>query len=221
MLLRPVSRLAPARTRAHVHAFGSPEYWTGFYADPRHERFEWFVDAERALALVRPRLRALRADRVLHVGAGTSALGPALAADGVGEVVNLDADADACRLAEGAWRARGGARARACSWHAGDARDLPARWSGRFDAAVDKGTTDALVFAGGGDAARALREIGRCLRPGGELWMITDDPPEDRVELLRDSLPQWAVSFTEVSGEAAGADSWQYYLYTAQKPPGR
>ena len=47
--------------------------------------------------------------------------------------------------------------------------------------------------------------------------MITDDPPENRVELLRESLPHWAVSFTEVSSEAAGADSWQYYLYTAQK----
>ena len=141
MLLRPVSRLAPARTRAHVHAFGSPEYWTGFYADPRHERFEWFVDAERALALMRPRLRALRAARVLHVGAGTSTLGPSLATDGVDEVVNLDVDEDACRLAEAAWREEvsrhaHGASPHACSWHTGDLRALPAHWSERFDAAV-------------------------------------------------------------------------------------
>ena len=54
------------------------------------------------------------------------------------------------------WRHRGGGT---CEWLLHDMCALPAHWSGRFDAVVDKGGLCAAIFAGEAYAAAACREV--------------------------------------------------------------
>ena len=83
---RRLSAAAPGR-------FGEPAFWREFYAR-KSGPFEWFVDADvaaRALQPLLPRSQGGGGCRVLHLGCGTSALGPLLAEQGHA-VVNVDYD---------------------------------------------------------------------------------------------------------------------------------
>ena len=80
---------------ASAGRFGEPAFWREFYArKSKSGPFEWFVDADvaaRALQPLLPRSQGGGRRRVLHLGCGTSALGPLLAEQGHA-VVNVDYD---------------------------------------------------------------------------------------------------------------------------------
>ena len=82
---RRLSAAAPGR-------FGEPAFWREFYAR-KSGPFEWFVDADVAARALQPLLPRSQGGgcRVLHLGCGTSALGPLLAEQGHA-VVNVDYD---------------------------------------------------------------------------------------------------------------------------------
>ena len=70
-------------------------------------------------------------------------------------------------------------------------------------------------------AAAACREAARCCR--GEMHFITDDPPEQRTELLHAALPgRWEVVSTLIDLEAEGEEAHasherEYFCYTARR----
>jgi len=76
-------------------------------------------------------------------------------------------DYSAPLLAEARARARGAA-ARAVRWQQGDMRDLPARWTRRFDAVVNLFTSFGF-FDDPRDDRQVLAEFARVLKPGGVL----------------------------------------------------
>ena len=81
-----------------------------------------------------------------------------------------------------------------------DCRSLDVTWSNQFDLVVDKGTFDAVQIAGSDDCQKFLHEMRRVLKkPGGKLLSLTDDIPEQRLDLLRGFLPDAAHSFREAS----------------------
>ena len=77
------------------------------------------------------------------------------------------------------------------------------------------------IFGGTAHAAAACREAARCCR--GEMHFITDDPPEQRAELLREALPgRWEVVSTLIDLEAEEEEAHasherEYFCYTARR----
>ena len=104
---------------------------------------------------------------------------------------------------------------------------------GRFDLLVDKGTLDAVAFAGGTVLEGYFAAVREGLQQNrGSLWVhFSDEPPEGpRGALLRAALPEmaWRVRATAVdeadaldsvvAGQVARAESafeFLYYQYTA------
>jgi SAM-dependent methyltransferase len=187
--------------RLSRQAFDKVDYWDSYYAG-KQAPFEWYFKSSRAL------LHALgrhgRGARCLEIGCGTSALGHALEAEGF--------DVQYCDFSETAidfWRRRLGPAANA-RYHVADVRALPFG-RGSFAVGVEKGCLDALAF--GTDArqptaqlARALDEIRRVLQPGGTLYSFSTDPPELRLELLRDAGgPDWRTTWRELEQDDQSA----------------
>lgn len=107
--------------------FGDASYWRKWYERRRGEpSFEWFVDATVAVHALAPLLPPAGSS-VLHLGCGTSSLGPLLAERGLC-VVNVDYDRSCLDLARAQsapraalWAAAGGS----CEWHHHDMCALP------------------------------------------------------------------------------------------------
>lgn len=182
-------------------AFDSVAYWDGRHTHST-QPFEWYLTSSRALA------KALVAHEhgasCLEVGCGTSALGVGLENRGF-QVQYCDFSAAAINF----WRRR--RPAASARYHVADVRMLPFADSS-FAFAVDKGCLDALAFgkAGATDPARelapALAELARVLRPTGVLYSFSTDPPELRVDALRDASAlcrRWTVHWTEIDEEDA------------------
>ena len=210
-------------------AFGSRRYWKHFYQRrDQATHFEWFVGDELASSLVtevlqRRGMGPSTGCRVLHVGCGTSKLGGSLAAAGA-VVTHVDYDATAVEraryFAEVASQTLGSQE-----WLVGDVRDLKRpEWSGAFDAVVDKGTMDALLFADRdervGSAAEFGLEIARVLSPCGGIYVqLSDAAPEVRVDELAEALPAsfqvvWSASENEEDGR-------ELFVYVAHDPSPR
>ena len=198
-------------------------FWDTFYEGKRgtseEDDFEWFVDAAAAAEFVRDTITPEHR-RLLHVGAGTSKLGPILMATerhGIPlEVVNCDNSETAVEVMCNAFPE--------LDWHLLDLADIgdtvsglmPHPWDSTFDVIIDKGALDAVLFGGPDLTAKFLFGCARMLKisasssfsteeiemqkKSGGIWIqISADPPERRLELLRAVLPEgWRVRFEKV-----------------------
>jgi len=185
-----------AEARGPTNRFAQRSHWSAFYERHTDKPFEWFVSSEVALSALEPCLKSLdaagrdnagltTAKRILHVGCGTSTLGPLLAERGH-HVTNIDFEESCLEMSRAlhpdSWSAHSGT----CEWLVHDAARLPAEWTGRFDVVLDKGGLCAVLFGGGQAAATVVRELHRC--SNRLTCFITDDPPEQREEFLRAAL---------------------------------
>ncbi|XP_068779882.1 citrate synthase-lysine N-methyltransferase CSKMT, mitochondrial [Struthio camelus] len=209
-------------------AMEQPGAWDRFYA--RRERagaaghFEWFFGYEAVAGLLPPLLRGPGVARVLDVGCGTSALGPALyrCCPRPVHVCCLDAAPAALaalgRLLRSAPPPRHpDSRLRLCL---GDATDLAGSGfaPASFRLVLDKGTCDALLRcpAGPGRAGRLVAECLRVLQPGGRLLQFSDEDPDARVPFLE------RVGVAGVTVQELGVPGVvPYFAYTVEKPGGR
>ena len=181
------------------------EFWEKFY-ESKHgtsqaDDFEWFVDASAAGRFVLDTIGPSH-QKMLHVGAGTSNLGPFLLSEKSGiDVVNCDVSETAMKLMREAFPDH--------AWHVLDLAGLdlnPHPWDRSFDLIVDKGALDAVLFGGPELSANFLFGCARMLRQGllsggnAAMWIqISDDPPERRLGLLRRVLPEkWRVRYQPV-----------------------
>lgn len=65
-----------------------------------------------------------------------------------------------------------------------DARHLPMEWTCRYDAILEKGTLDAIYLSGDGHVEAAVKELERCIVPGGILLSVSGVIPSQ----IRQSL---------------------------------
>jgi ubiquinone/menaquinone biosynthesis C-methylase UbiE len=185
-------------------SFGDPKFWRAFYAK-REGHFEWFCEYSKCQPALKRHIDV--ADRVLHVGCGTSALGSALTADGFPSIVNIDLDPDAIA------RMRALCPGEAEQYQVADVLELP--FADRsFDVILDKGTIDAIAFQLKDNMGLMLNELDRVLVPGGRLVQISDDAPEWRRELVHDCLNNYSVQYSCLEPEAG----FEYYIYAFTKP---
>ncbi|CAM9390188.1 unnamed protein product [Sphacelaria rigidula] len=200
--------------------FGDPSFWEGEYSaqyasqQEQLEPFEWFLPYEGGLRQhLLPFLQSMSVcKRVLHVGCGTSEVGPKLASE-----PGLDAhisDADASPSAVRIMKARHVGLDN-YSVHRANALSLPFR-EGDFDAVVDKGTLDALLCRSVEDAQGMAAEIHRVLAKGGVFLQVTTEDPEARLDLLTTSAGRthapWSKSLFKEIGEGAHSTYFMYVL---------
>ena len=195
-------------------SFGDKAYWESFYnahrvrsSIPGKKNFEWFVDSGASADLIDDALKPNSG--ILHLGAGMSNLGPLLQVKGH-SVVNVDYDR--CAVAVMQESDPSG------EWHVYDAKSLPQKWGGRFEAIVDKGCLDAMIFQGKDEVSAYLMEAIRLLKDDGKMIFITDDPPEQRMELLKEALGgEFRVTWRPLDGAEVGDATWSYFIYTAER----
>ena len=146
--------------------------------------YDWSVGWLGRLGLDRARRRLVAGvpGPVLEIGLGTGLNMPFYDL-GAGPVVGIDLDDGALRRA----RRRVGATPLACA----DAQALPFR-DGAFG-----GVVVGLVLCSVDDPLRALRELRRVLRPGGELRLLEHVRAQGRIlGWLQDALAPLWLSFT-------------------------
>ena len=220
--------------------FGSKSFWQKFYADRQrdhgdHRPFEWFIDDDAASDLVAKKCREMFASssssstpqqlRMLHVGCGTSALGTEVVRKMhpfAPQVFEVDYEASCLDAAQLRARALLEKESISClSWFQADARRLPRQWNNQFDVIVDKGTLDAMVFAGqkekGATSVKSYAsEIRRVSRPSASLYLqFTDEGPETRLDLLNEAFQVHANGCDRVGwlDLEPYVDCEGYYLY--------
>ena len=118
--------------------------------------------------------------RLLHVGCGTSDMGPKLAQEPSLSLQVTDADnsPSAVRI----MKQRHGALENYETCEA-DVLSLNVP-EGAFDAVVDKGTLDALLCGSVDDAREMVTEMQRVLSKGGAYVQVSAEDPEARLDLL-------------------------------------
>lgn len=122
-------------------------------------------------------------DRLLHVGCGTSEVGPKLAQepDLSLHVTDADNSPSAVRIMKQRHAALDNYACREADVLNLDFPD------GSFDAVVDKGTLDALLCRSVEDAREMVTEMHRVLSDGGIYVQVTTEDPDARLELLLES----------------------------------
>lgn len=201
--------------------YASPAYWDAYFTR-RAARLpgspcEWYLEPGEVGEALREAgvLAGGGGGRALHVGCGTSLLGAWLAQHAGMDVVNVDSSAAAIA----SMQSEHGGRVEGCVWELADVEALPERHRGAYDLVVDKGLLCAALFGGSAVAARILSSCVAALREGGgALVQVTEDPPERRLELLRDALPGWTVTSRARGAADAG---YEFYVYTAAAPSPR
>lgn len=198
--------------------FGDPSFWEGEYStqyDSQEELqpFEWFLPYDGGLRQhLLPFLESMTCSRLLHVGCGTSEVGPKLATEPDLELHVTDADSSpsAVRIMK-----RRHASLNNYTCHQTDVLNLPFPEES-FDAVVDKGTLDALLCRNVEDAQQMATEMHRVLTKGGVFVQITTEDPEARLELLTKPLIEqhepWSRSLFKEIGEGANATYFMYVL---------
>ena len=162
-------------------------------------------------------------NRLLHVGCGTSDVGPKLAQEASLSLhlTDVDSSPSAVRLMK---RRHAGLDNYTCQ----EANVLRLGFPpGRFDAVVDKGTLDAILCSSVEEARDMVSEMHRVLREGGVYVQVTAEDPEARLELLTEcgAVPggtregerrePWSRHFfkeLEELGEGAGSSYFMYVL---------
>ena len=230
-----------AATHAHVGKFGEHTYWNDNYISGRAAN-EWFLEAHAAATSACDALDAHgrntgSAPRLLHLGCGISSLGAAMCDElssrhGLqAKVMNVDYCAAAIDSA--ALAGAGDARQQWRVWDATDASGPPSlsEVDAPYDLLLDKGTLDALQFAGPSPLVAYFSSLRRCLlaeSAGAQvsplLVHFSQEAPEARGELLECAFPsheRWHVSCQEVApsdDETAEADEpWRYFRYTVSQ----
>ncbi|CAM9137178.1 unnamed protein product [Scytosiphon promiscuus] len=228
--------------------FGDPHFWEGEYSSQlsgeqgehghdhdhdhdhahAHAPFEWFLPYEGGLReQLLPFLESIATTsrtRLLHVGCGTSGVGPKIAQEPsllpLIHVTDSDSSPSALMLMR---RRHAALQNYAC--HEGNALDLDFP-DGTFDAIVDKGTLDALLCRSVEDAHLMVAEMHRILRKGGVYFQISAEDPDARLELLAEcgssakggrvregrARDPWSRSFFKELGEGAESGYFMYVL---------
>ncbi|KAJ2161669.1 hypothetical protein GGF46_001262 [Coemansia sp. RSA 552] len=193
--------------------YGTKEYWQRRYAQEPGTTFDWFKKYTDLQPLLKRRIG--QDARILMLGCGNSALSGDMYADGFENIVNVDYSDVVIEQMRQAH-----AQQHKMTWEVMDVRalELP---PASIDAALDKGTLDALMCEKGdvwepsaelcANVARCVDEIDRVLAPGGTfIWITFGQPHFRRRHVERAS---WRLEI-----ERLNDGGFDYFVYIMTKP---
>lgn len=147
--------------------FSSAEYWEKFFKKRGERAFEWYGDYNKLCGVLHKYIKAQ--DKVLVVGCGNSELSEQLYDVGYKHLTNIDIS----ETVVSHMNQRNAERRPDLSFHQVDATQTPYE-DASFQAALDKGTLDAMASEEEGALARRmLSEVSRVLKVGGRYVCVT------------------------------------------------
>ncbi|XP_035997324.1 eEF1A lysine and N-terminal methyltransferase isoform X1 [Fundulus heteroclitus] len=168
--------------------FSSTEYWDRFFKKRGDRAFEWYGDYNKLCGVLHKYIKVQ--DKVLVVGCGNSELSEQLYDVGYRHLTNIDIS----ETVVAHMNQRNEERRPDLSFQRVDATQTPYE-DASFQAALDKGTLDAMASAEQGALARRmLGEVSRVLKVGGRYVCVTL-AQESVVKLAVEHFVQlgWAV----------------------------
>jgi SAM-dependent methyltransferase len=173
--------------------FAESSYWDERYLE-KDSAFEWIFSTAEAMPFID--IFVPKSSNVLMIGCGNSKLTESMYREGWKKLTSIDYSPACIRQ-----QAKRSTRKRLkCRWLVMDVRRL--RFPNcSFDAVVDKGTADNLLCYKNTEKnmAEMLREIYRCLKPGGLYLIFSLNKPCDILELAIDHPKMhWAVSQSQL-----------------------
>eukprot|EP01103_Thecamoeba_quadrilineata_P015572 TRINITY_DN4964_c0_g1_i2.p1 TRINITY_DN4964_c0_g1~~TRINITY_DN4964_c0_g1_i2.p1 ORF type:complete len:184 (+),score=18.34 TRINITY_DN4964_c0_g1_i2:174-725(+) len=171
-----------------LHEYSNPQFWDERYRrDP--EPFEWYQQYSGLKHILTKHIP--KPSRILMVGCGNSGLSFDMIKDGYSEVVNIDISAIVIEEMR--------KRHPNMIFEVQNVCNLPYE-DKSFDAAIDKGTLDALLCGNNSvkNAEMMLANISRTLKPGGTFIMITYGKPDTRKRYLDKPHFCWNIQIETV-----------------------
>jgi len=154
-------------------------------------------------------------ERILMVGCGNSRMSEHMVQDGYGvkSIINIDISPVVIDRMQ--------KKHPEMDWRVGDVTQLPELETHSFDAAIDKGTLDAILCGEGSaeNADKMLGELSRILKPNGVFVLITYGQPKTRLHYLCKDKYKWDVEQRTVAKAAAGVHEKPdvHYIYICRK----
>ncbi|XP_056234245.1 eEF1A lysine and N-terminal methyltransferase isoform X1 [Seriola aureovittata] len=147
--------------------FSSAEYWEKFFKKRADKAFEWYGDYNRLCGVLHKYIKVH--DQVLVVGCGNSELSEQLYDVGYKHLTNIDIS----ETVVSHMNQRNAERRPGLTFQQVDATQTPYE-DASYQAALDKGTLDAMASEEEGILARSmLTEVGRVLSVGGRYVCVT------------------------------------------------
>ncbi|KAM9762490.1 eEF1A lysine and N-terminal methyltransferase [Menidia menidia] len=147
--------------------FSSAEYWEKFFKKRGERAFEWYGDYNKLCGVLHKYIKMQ--DKVLVVGCGNSELSEQLYDVGFKHLTNIDiSETVVAHMTQ-----RNAVRRPGLTFHQVDATQTPYD-DASYQAALDKGTLDAMASEQEGALARSmLTEVSRVLNVGGRYVCVT------------------------------------------------
>ncbi|KAK9519242.1 hypothetical protein VZT92_021983 [Zoarces viviparus] len=147
--------------------FSSAEYWERFFKKRGEKAFEWYGDYNKLCGVLHKYIKVQ--DKVLVVGCGNSELSEQMYDVGYKHLTNIDISETAVTH----MNQRNAERRPGLTFQQVDATQTPYE-EASYQAALDKGTLDAMASEEEGALARGmLTEVGRVLSVGGRYVCVT------------------------------------------------
>ena len=170
--------------------FGTKEYWDDVYAgrgDFPADCYSWYYGWDVLGKHVKEHIPK-KNQRILVPGVGNDSILVDLVQAGYKNLVGQDYSEHAVERQEDLLFQI--VDATTVEMQQGDVTNLPDKWTGSFDAVIEKGLLDAVYLSGDGNVEKAAEELFRVLKPGGILLSVSGVVPDDlRRDLAKDA--QW------------------------------
>jgi len=180
-----LSQLVVAREGSRPR-YGDPAYWEETYK--AGEGIEWLLPAAEFVPMVQPYLRLN--DRLLQLGCGNSRVAETMATVGYTNLTSMDVSPTVIEENRKRYPPEDFP---ALQFLLGDVLTMSDFTNGSFDAALDKGTWDAIRTSSTAESRVMLHQVRRVLRPGGLYLVLTFGSPSLVLGTLLDSRIGWKV----------------------------
>lgn len=200
----------------------NPDFWKNKYQDEYQTDDSYWIPFEYYVSwdILQPHLLSYisKAQKVLHVGCGTSTLGIDMSTAGALEVVNIDISEsviDEMKAKEKMIRKKGNP----IKWRVRDILQI-SEWgkSNEYDVIIDKGTIDTLACADLASRmiATAFTGISNSLQPNGYFIVISNGDEEIRGVFFDYPVYNWRCVEIVKIPKPLISDTY-YYMYVYQK----